>query len=323
MIKAMSIPTVSLSQLMNTADAPARRQAIRQLADVCATWGFAYLTDLPDSIQTNRLFAAAKAFFTLPQDEKLQVAPHRHNPKNANPYRGFFPATTESSTFKEGFELGWPHYRLTHAGDGFDAPNQWPATDPFNGWRHLLEQHFIGQLAICDSLLTAFEEHYALPQRYFTDKFQNSLSTLRLLHYPVADHAKDHPETIQFLTPEHTDTGVLSLLLQDDVGGLQVRAPDDSWVDVTPTPGTLVMNIGNLLQFWTDGELRSTIHRVVITPQERYSIPFFLEPDADAYIVPHQPRNNTTGVVYREYLKDKLSVFVEYQGGQPVDAKPH
>lgn len=318
----MSIPSVSLAQLMNTADASARRHAVQQLADVCATWGFAYLTDLPNSVRIDPLFAAAKAFFTLPQEQRLQVAPHRHNPENANTYRGFFPANTKSSTYKEGFELGSPDYRVTHSGDGFDELNQWPTPEPCAGWRDLLERHFTSQLTISLSLMTAFEEHFALPSGYFTDKFQNSLSTLRLLHYPVADHAQDHPDVIQFLTPEHTDSGVLSLLLQDEIGGLQVLAPDDTWVDVTPTPGALVMNIGNLLHFWTDGELRSTTHRVLITPHERYSIPFFLEPDADAHIAPYQPRSHTPGVVYRDYLKEKLSAFVEYQGILQNDDKP-
>jgi isopenicillin N synthase-like dioxygenase len=117
-------------------------------------------------------------------------------------------------------------------------------------------------------------------------------STVRLNHYPTFDPV---PETERGSLPPlgetalgyHTDPGVLTLLLQDDTGGLQAQARDGEWLDVPPEPGTIVVNLGDCMQSWTNDRWRAAVHRVVpMTRRRRFSIPYFANPDRDAIIEP-------------------------------------
>lgn len=118
------------------------------------------------------------------------------------------------------------------------------------------------------------------------------ISTVRLNHYPVGDPVPIDQR--DGLTPlgevalgHHTDPGVLTLLLQDDTGGLQTLSREDGWIDVPPEPGTIVVNLGDVVQVWTNDRYRAAVHRVVpMTKQARYSIPYFYNPVVDSVISP-------------------------------------
>ena len=106
---------------------------------------------------------------------------------------------------------------------------------------------------------------------------------LRLLYYPPTDPA----ETDLFGSAPHRDFGCLTILAQDDVGGLQVQTPDGDWIDAPRRPGAFVVNVGDMLHRWSNGRLRSTPHRVInASGRARYSCPFFYDPHVSTVIAP-------------------------------------
>ena len=119
-----------------------------------------------------------------------------------------------------------------------------------------------------------FESHYASP-----------LARGQMVYYPPSTHADDAEQ--RFGVAPHTEIGVLTLLLQDQSGGLQVRRKDGIWIEAPPIEGTLVCNIGDLLQRWSNNRFASTVHRVINrTKGARYSIPVFYDPNTNTLIDP-------------------------------------
>jgi len=116
----------------------------------------------------------------------------------------------------------------------------------------------------------------------FLRSVDEPVSTNRMLHYWPLENFEQ-----EISIGAHTDYGLLTILLQDSVGGLQVLNGDDEWVHCPPMEGAMVCNFGDMLKRWTNGLCRSTIHRVVnVAPTDRYSVPFFLEPKFDTVINP-------------------------------------
>ncbi|MDG1410281.1 MAG: 2OG-Fe(II) oxygenase family protein [Acidimicrobiales bacterium] len=131
-------------------------------------------------------------------------------------------------------------------------------------------------------------------------------SSVRLNHYPIKDPVPAHERA--GLAPlgetalgHHTDTGVLTLLLQDDTGGLQAHSSEHGWIDVPPRSGTIVVNLADAMQVWTNDRYKAAVHRVIpMTTSNRYSIPFFANPPRDALIAPIAELTNSTPR-YREF----------------------
>ena len=120
---------------------------------------------------------------------------------------------------------------------------------------------------------------------------RDSTSFVRLNHYPVGDlltaaEAAQVTELGDMALHHHSDAGALTLLLQDQVGGLQVRG-DDGWVDVTPTPGAIVVNTGDVMQVWSNDRYTAALHRVLPrATQDRYSLPYFFNPSYETDYAP-------------------------------------
>lgn len=123
-----------------------------------------------------------------------------------------------------------------------------------------------------------------VPSDYFVKRHGGENITLRLLHYPPVPSVEIN--ALQMGAGAHTDYGMLTLLFQDAVGGLQVQSEDGAWHDVAPRPDTIVINSGDLLERWSNGRYRSTCHRVLPREQsaERYSIALFVDPDSDTLV---------------------------------------
>ncbi|HFC05578.1 MAG TPA: isopenicillin N synthase family oxygenase, partial [Rhizobiales bacterium] len=158
--------------------------------------------------------------------------------------------------------------------------NQWPDFLP------QLQNHamtYFGQAhGVAHHLMRGFALGLGLEENYFLKTCSRPLSRASFVYYPP------QPENLgqqQFGVGEHTDFGVLTVLCQDDVGGLQVKNVDGQWIEAPPVPGSLIVNVGDLLSRWTDGAYKSTPHRVVNSSgRERLSLVLAFDPDPQTII---------------------------------------
>jgi len=215
-------------------------------------------------------FDAGHRFFALPEDSKRQWHIDRWPLR-----RGFDPIgwqaldPTQPPDLKESFYLGEEHI----------GPNQWPALE---GFRAAMEIYSAAMQQLARRMMGLFEQALNLAPGFFDAWMRHPTCTTRLLHYPP------NPGAVlpgQIGCGAHTDWGALTLLAQDDAGGLQVQRANGSWIDVTPVPGTFVVNAGDMTQRFTNDRWRSTMHRVV-QGRERWSIAYFFDLDAEASVAP-------------------------------------
>jgi len=276
------LPLIDVAALCG--DDPVQRAAeARRLHAACLQHGFFYIHrhGVPEALIA-RMFALTEAFFDLPVEAKLAVDKTR-SPCN----RGYEPLRAQTleagapPDLKESFYIGEevpaddPRVR---AGRFNTGPNLWPEGMP--DFRETASAYFDAAYALGQRLVRGLGAALSLPEGYFDAYLQGAAATLRLLHYP--------PQPAQPAPGEkgcgaHTDFGGITLLLQDDAGGLQVHdAQGGRWIDAPPLPGTYVVNLGDLFERWTNGRYRSTLHRVInVSGRERHSIPFFFTGNPD------------------------------------------
>ncbi|AHF76985.1 Putative 2OG-Fe(II) oxygenase [Sodalis praecaptivus] len=251
--------------------------------------GFFYLTGHgidPDLLR--QVQAVALRFFALPAADKQAVA-MIHSPH----FRGYNRAASERTRgqpdWREQFDLGaeraaLPRDATLPAWTRLQGPNLWPAALP--EMQPLLTRWQQEMTRMALRLLRAFAESLSLPGGAFDPLYgEKPNEHVKLIRYP----GRKEGESRQGVGP-HKDSGFLSFLLQDENKGLQVEIAPGKWIDVEPKTGTLVVNIGELLELATNGYLRATVHRVVSPPaeRERLSIAFFLGAQLDA-VVPIYP----------------------------------
>jgi isopenicillin N synthase-like dioxygenase len=250
----------------------------------CQDHGFFLLTGhgLDDLIDAT--WERARAFFAAPRDLKVAVGRDAENPL------GYFDRelTKRRRDNKEVFDFVDPV--TAHSA----AYNRWPEEiDGTDGFHAGMVEFFdaFSDLAVRTTALV----HSALglePSEVTNHHGDRGNSSVRLNHYPVGDPVPEGereslPELGETALGYHTDPGVLTLLLQDDTGGLQARASDGNWVDIDPQPGTVVVNLADAMQVWTNDRYRAAVHRVVpMTETDRLSIPYFLNPPRNAVVEP-------------------------------------
>ena len=266
------------------------------VAEACARVGFLVVTGhgVPAAV-IDRGWAAARAFFDLPEAAKRSVA----MPRPGYPY-GYSPVAGESLArslgdkrppdLKESFSIGpadlIPPPASEEAVAFAWAANLWPAEPP--GFRGAMLDYYRELSALAGRLMRLFALGLALPEGFFDRRIDRAISALRLLNYPDQPVP---PEPGQLRAGAHTDYGSLTILLpQDAPGGLEVQGADGSWHAVPAVPGGFVINLGDLMARWTNDRWRSTLHRVVNPPPDtagstrRQSIAFFHQPNWDAEI---------------------------------------
>lgn len=311
-IAVESIPVVDLAGLASEAGLAAVAREMREAAEGI---GFFYVRNhgIPD--ETIRAAeAVSQRFFAHGEAEKRTVAPRdRHRGwlqvGQAKMYAGAKVDLKESFVWGLDVPADDPDYA---AGNRMHGPNRWP--DFLPEMRPALNAYFDAAHACGRRLLGAFAASLGVAPDYFNARFAKPVSRGTLVYYPPqpADAGEE-----QFGVAPHTDYGVMTLLHQDMTGGLQVRARSGEWVMAHPIPGTLVINVGDLLARWTNDRFRSTDHRVVnASGRARHSIAIFLDPDFDTPIVPVTQPGETAHyppVTCGEYILGRFDAAFAYR----------
>jgi isopenicillin N synthase-like dioxygenase len=258
----------------------------------CRETGFFYISNhgiAQDLIDAQ--FEAAHAFFDLPLDVKMSLhmasspSTAGYEPMGGQRLDSQDPAAPAGPPdLKESFysvtdlpdDHPWAKRRIRAFGH-----NQWPRELP--GFREQMLKYHEAISQLGRRLLAAIAVSLQLPETWFVPFYEMPTSTLRLIKYPP------QPQTAAFNqigAGAHTDWGGVTLLAQDDVGGLEVRNTEGEWISARPIPGTFVINLGDLTSRWTNGLYKSNKHRVNnnCSGRARYSIPFFFSPNPEAVI---------------------------------------
>ena len=272
----LTLPILDLSQLDAGADAAARFRA--DLRAATRDVGFFYLTGtgIPTDLE-QRLHRAARDFFALDDDDKLAI----ENVKSPH-FRGYTriggERTKGAVDWREQIDIG-PERDAVEGGPAFNrliGPNLWPQAQP--ELRAVVAEWHAALSGIARKLLRAWALALGAEESYFDDHFGEPSTLIKIVRYP----GTTDPEPQQGVGA-HKDSGVLTLLwVEPGRGGLQVER-DGEWVDAPPVDGAFVVNIGELLEYATNGYLKATNHRVVSprAPHDRLSIPFFFNPALD------------------------------------------
>ena len=309
-----------------------RKRVAWEIHKACRETGFFYVSNhrVPQAL-IDAQFECARRFFALMLERKLAL-----HMKNSPSTAGYEPiggqildsqdAASEKAPpdLKESFYIAmelpddhsWARKRIRGFGH-----NQWPEGLPEFREQTLAYRAAIRELG--DRVLAMLALSLELPEDYFERFYDMPGTTLRLLRYPP------HPAAAlanQLGAGAHTDWGGITLLAQDEIGGLEVRNVADEWIEAAPVPGTFVINLGDLMQRWTNGIYRSNMHRVKnnSSAQDRYSIPFFYSPRPDSRIeclptctdAEHPPRFAPCTAAEHTY-----EMFRRSYGYSPTDAK--
>lgn len=277
------IPLIDISPLYSN-NQKQWNSVAQQIDEACQQSGFFYVTGHNISAQQiEKVMALAKCFFSQTSEEKLKIditATQHH--------RGYGAIATEQldperpGDFKETFDMA-RNLDLASpevlAGTPLHGPNQYPDIE---GFAEVMEEHYQLMLELGKMILKGISVALGIEPNYFESRFTHPISVLRFLHYPPFEEKYSDE---QLGAGAHTDYGCITLLYQDDSGGLQVRNRAGKWIDAPPIEGSFVINIGDMMARWSNDRYCSTPHRV-INPEgkERYSSPFFVEPNFDTDI---------------------------------------
>lgn len=308
------IPVLDIS---TAGDGEAARNALAKALDrmLCEV-GFVYIRGhaVPEA-SVMALRRQSQAFHSLPLDEKLKLKLDRN-------FRGYIPINTSTIKTSSVATVTKPNQSeslmLMHevapddpralAGEPLQGPNQWPDPALLPEFRGIAETYVAQMTGLGVLMRDLIGRALGVDERDLAPHFQRPTTFLRLLHYP-----SQPSEEGLFGSAPHTDYGFITLLAQDDVGGLEVKNKAGDWIAAPPLPGTFVMNVGDILSRWSNGRFASTPHRVINrSGRERYSQPFFYDPDMDSLITPFAacvPQGSEPAfapVSWRDYLMERI-----------------
>jgi isopenicillin N synthase-like dioxygenase len=293
-----------------------RKAVGERLRAACLDNGFFYIVNhgVPEQLITS-LFDETRRFFDSPAavksavDKSFSFCQRGFEPMRAQTLEAGSPPDLKES-FYIGPELPLDDPRVV-ARRFNHGPNLWPVG--MGSFRPVTEVYFNTMLDLSRTLMSGLALALHLDEEYFAAYCTNPHATLRLLHYP--------PQPANAAPGEkgagaHSDFGGITLLLQDEVGGLQVQGKTKSeWIHATPIAGAFVVNLGDLIARWTNDRFRSTVHRVVnASGRERYSVPFFFSGNPDQVVeclpsclengeAPKYPRTTVEGHLREMYRR--------------------
>jgi isopenicillin N synthase-like dioxygenase len=317
------VQTIDLSRWF-TGDAEARLAVVEEIDQECRRVGFLRVSGHGVAAELiERMLDVTTAFFDLPEDDKL-----RYVPRDKAVNRGYAAYGTEALAYSLGVDSKPDMFEAFNCGvDAVDesdpyvaaerhrffAPNIWPEQP--SDMRAVWVAYFVACQALASELSRMFAVALGMPEDFIFDKLNRAACVMRANNYERRSHHAD-PDPGQVRMGAHTDYGVCTILLADPVPGLQIVGPDGAWCDVLPEPGTLLVNLGDLLAEWTNDRWRSTLHRVVPPvgsgPARRRSVAFFQEANYDALVsvmptcVSADNPARYTPVIAGEHLMNKL-----------------
>jgi isopenicillin N synthase-like dioxygenase len=273
----------------------AKARLVEEIATRSRELGFFYLINhgVPDALLADQL-GWTRRFFDLSLSDKLALDFRNHPVR-----RGYEPMALQTlqqgmqpdqkETFSFGRELADDHWLMRERAP-FEGPNQWPASaDGFDAeaFRLQMEAYREAMIGLGGELCGLLAASLGLGEDYFADALADPNANVRLLHYP--------PQPSQAAADRlgcgaHTDWGLITILLQDDCGGLEIELSSGDWLKATPTHGALIVNLGDMIVRLTAGRYASNVHRVLNTQpgRDRYSVATFYNPHA-FYVVDCAP----------------------------------
>lgn len=283
--EARGVPVIDVSALV--ARTPARTAVAAEIGRACRAQGFFYVTGHGVDRETcDRLVVASRRFFALDEATKMRW----RMSLGGRAWRGYFPAGGELTSghpdWKEGLYLGSElsdDHPLVRARTPLHGGNLFPGVP---GFRDTVLAYLDALAGLGHVLMEGVALSLGLEASYFADRYTaDPLILFRIFNYP--SRRVPAGGNVQWGVGEHSDYGLLTILWQDDVGGLQVKTRE-GWIDAPPLPETFVCNIGDMLDRMTCGLYRSTPHRVALNTsgRDRLSMPFFFDPHFEARVRP-------------------------------------
>lgn len=269
----VQIPIIDLQTFVN-GDESERQAVVDRVYQACHEIGFLYIKNSGISSHLiQQLFLQSQHFFNLPFETKTQIAwlDESHNSgyvgierERLNP--------SQPGDLKEALNLNLPSITQN--------------SEFSNEFRNCVLNFWEACVQVTDTILQTFALALQIPEDFFIANHNAQAHTLRLLHYPPLHQT---PKQGQVRAGEHSDYGSITLLFQDDIGGLEVQTKDGEWIKAPAIPDTIIVNTGDLMQRWTNHVFCSTKHRVAIPLDERvkrsrYSIAFFCHPNDDTEV---------------------------------------
>ncbi|WP_424833024.1 isopenicillin N synthase family dioxygenase [Ruegeria sp.] len=299
-----AIPVLDVTPLINGGDTT---QLAQDFLKAYGETGFGYIVNHGvDPKLCKGIFEASQAFHDLPQSAKQKIALDKN-------HRGYIAINTSTDVNSDLAKVEKPNQSASFMMMREDAspdpdvylsgPNQWPELD---GFRDTCEAYASAMSQLGFQLMTLALQAIDAKDHSVLRAFQEPTIWLRLLKYPP--QPPQSPEDLYGSAP-HKDFGCLTLLAQDDVGGLQVQTPSGNWVDAPPMPGAFVVNVGDMLHRMSNGKLLSTPHRVInATGKQRYSVPFFYDPHVSLEIaaLPGTGAPKFEAINFGEFLRGEL-----------------
>ncbi len=291
MTESQHIPVIDVAAI-RAPGSPEYHALAKEFYRVYSTIGFSYIINhgVPDEL-VERVFLASEKFHSLPLEQKMAVELNRQ-------HRGFIPINTSTDVNSTLADVSHPNQSESFmvmredaidsptvlAGDYLSGANQWPE---LAGFRADVMAYNDAMSSLAGKLIGVVSQALAAAPR-LAESFQLPTSWLRLLYYPPDKRSLNEAASHGIYgSAPHTDFGCLTLLAQDDIGGLQVQSGDGKWIDVPRLESSFVVNVGDMLHRWSNGLLRSTPHRVInASARARYSCPFFYDPHVTTNIAP-------------------------------------
>jgi len=311
-LQDMGIPSVDLANFIH-GNAEQKKQFIADLGNAYETIGFvAVKNHLIDPVTVEKLYTEVKAFFELPEETKL-----KYEDKALAGQRGYTSFGREHAKGSNAGDLKEFWHFGQEVTDGDPIKSEYPAnifTNELPGFNEVGIKAYRDLEETGKYMLRAIALFLGLDEFYFDAKIKNGNSILRPIHYPpITSEPKSAVRAGQ-----HEDINLITLLIGASADGLEVLNKKNEWIAVTALPDHIVVNVGDMLQRLTNGKLKSTTHRVVNPPREkwgnsRFSIPFFLHPRSEMRLdclqscVASGEKPNWEPITAGEFLDERLA----------------